>query len=736
MPPAVTTTSGAALGPSNLDTCLTWGAAPAPSDADPANSGVDDVSAVGPGAPPTAKRTFNYAAAAAAGTSHAKHLSSQTMTAPSARPIASTSSAAVNAASSTGSPMSGGGANDDEGSTAGVDATDLSAEGKKRRNRGGRKHRARMEAIRAAADASAPGEEHDSAEPLADAVAESSLDATSSPVPSSGIPPNAWAARAAAKEKKEADEAAIATAAATPAVSSTSVAEPTSLSSSSGLAAAQATASSAAIAAEQQKTDSLSLQFGSFGLGGVDWSTSDQATTGGKSIVSVAPVVVSQSGADISVGSGPVPPATLPLSTAAASSSPSVHGAGMGSGATVAISSIAPSSDNGINMSMGMPGMLPPLGGPGGIPPVMGGLGGFAPGSYGGHNPYNMMPLPYSGLPGADMKGMPFYDPSILQGGLPGTPGKFSMPGGMQDMTGLLPGGAQPKLPGMEMDKNGHPNSGPPQIGGIQDMYMMGYPHQNVGYPPLYGFPPNPYSGAMPPGPGGVPPPPGGNNMYSYSGYAPSQNAVGGGAVGVPGAPGGVGAAVGVGSKFGGSNPTQGVGRGGFGFDDSSGVLGGSGNRNNGGLGDSIYMQMPQYLGNQMPHQQDGGMGPHQQSQQQKQGADVSGNTGNVGGSFKNRNGSSVNGQSTNGASGIPNNMLYPNDYAMMNMGISGAGDGAGVGGGVGGWNSDVGRAGGGGNRDVTGTNGAMPSATNNAYNQTPGGFWPQGAQQYGNNGY
>lgn len=604
---------------------------------------------VGRNAATETRRTINYAAAAATGTSHAKPAPPRL----ASGPVASASASAdVQNADSAPSVVQLNGPIPSSKTESRLPAQSLSAgdaaDAKKRRNRGGRKHRARLEAIRGGSDGGNvnPGstgpqpvdllstsatmptivtestpdftaKELEITKPLSDPVSGPTLEST-------GNRPNAWTARVAAKETSSDD---IAT-----------TVPPVSLSVSS-----------------DAKTDALSLQFGSFGLGGVDWSTSEQQPAS-KSIVNVAPVVaVSESTSAPVTGSS----VTVPGVSSTAGMSLPISAAGI-SGADVGIPvSSIPSAHSGASL-IGLGGAPPAM-------PPLGGGGGFAPSSYGAPNPYGMMPLGYNptGLSGyegtGDLKGlppqpMPFFDPSSIPTGLPGAPGKFGGPA-IPDMNLLPsgpPGSATSKIPGMDLDKNAAP--GPGSQGAIPDMYMMGYAPQNVGYPPLYGFAPNPYTGGLPPG--SVPPP--GSNPYGYSAY-PTQNApLGGG-------------------KFGSNNQSQG-GRGGFGFDESGGMMAAGVGRNAPGLNDSIYAHVPAYLGAQIP---DSMMGSNNSTGgMQKPSNPDTGYKSGRGSSNVNATshlGSQSGNQSSghvphNVAGGIPN--MYGNDYSVMNTGPTGSGAG------------------------------------------------------------
>jgi hypothetical protein len=640
------------------------------------------------------KRTFNYAAAAKAGTSHARP----------AAPRPSLDTSAQTAPNPASSPPTAGPAAAVPGGTPSLGAVDGAqppltvapapgdgADPKKRRNRGGRKHRARMEAMRAAQDgtgAAANGTgsstsgavggaadgaaEDDDCEPLAGSVAEASLELHVNP-------PNAWAARAAAKEKKEADEAASASASGT---GSSVSANPVSLGVPS-----------------EAPMDKLSLQFGSFSLGNVDWSTNDQPSAP-KSMVSVAPVVA--------------PPADLGVSAVPASTASSVSNVASQqpilapSGSNTIVSSSATDIIPGTGLGLGPGG---PLIGLGNTPPTMAQLGagggGFAPGAYGAPSPYGMM-LGYSpgGIPGyegsGDLKGMPpgmpFYDPASLQAGLGSGPGKF---GTMPDMGLLASGtpGAGGKLPGMDMDKSGAPGT----QGGLPDMYMMGYPPQNVGYPPVYGFAPNLYTGAMPPG--SVPPP--GSNPYPYNSYPVQNGPLGGG-------------------KFASSNQQQ-SGRASFGFEESGGAMAGGGGRNNTGLGDSVYMPMQNYLGGHMADGMTGHVGIGAGGKGLGHDGSFMGGRSNVSNGLP-QSGGQLTGQVPNvGVSS--QGMSYGNDYSMVN---SSTGGGAG---GPGSWSEQSRALGGAAGRDGSANAGGMPQVSSASGMYTPAappnGYWPQQGGYY-----
>lgn len=653
-------------------------------------------------APVETRRSINYAAAAAVGTSHAKPAPPRPVNATAVNVLSrpeipgvepAPTPAPLNDPNSTGKP--------DSRSSAPASGAGDAADAKKRRNRGGRKHRTRLEAIRAVTDESNATSAPSAAAPVA-ASAAPALGSTGAPsvrlLPTA--PPVANGSLGAHGEEDGTPRPLQ-----DPIPPAPLEAAPTAPSAWSGVVPSNENSTedvpsaiqgvSLSVAPDAQ-ADSLSLQFGSFGLGNVDWSPTADSQTAAKSIVSVAPVVPVSETSPSTVPSAPV---SAPI----ASSSANLSLSGPATGIPSTDVPVPPTSVSIANNSTSLMGI-------GGAPPTMppvGGGGAFAPSNYGAPGPYGMMPLGYTatGLPTyegtGDLKGLPpqpmtFFDPSSLPTGLPTGPGKFGGPG-IPDM-GLLPpgppGSSNSKLPGMDLDKN--TSTGHGGQGAIPDMYMMGYPPQNVGYPPLYGFAPNPYTGGLPPG--SMPPP--GSNPYGYGAYPAQNPPLGGG-------------------KYGSNNQSQG-GRGNFGFDDASGMIGPGVGRNSQGLNDSIYAPVPGYLSAQIP---DSMMGSNSST------AGMS-KSSNPDAGFKSSRGSStisstshVGGQSANQASvpashgvsgGIPS--MYGSDYSVMNTGPAGSGSG---------W-IDVNR-----NatlpRDSNNPQG-MPQASSGMYTPAPPtGYWTQG---------
>lgn len=640
------------------------------------------------------KRNFNYAAAAAAGTSHAKPTPVPASVAPVAPASASAPSAIpspimsspVHVAAQT-ADLTANGTPPNSAATAAQTSSGDSGEVKKRRSRGGRKHRARQEALRAAqgANGGAPagmtnGDEPAMFDAQVDALGVENANSAILDTPST--PPNAWAARAAAKEKKQIEDS----------------------------AAAVAVAAAAVVGSEPLGADSLSLQFGSFGLSGLDgvnWSASEQKPTASEAISASMGTVPTQGGVS---ASAPVPgahsgTATLPVGAAPVSSAPSsmptstgIHG-GTGNDLSNAMSMAGAGHFPGVSGSTGS-GLFPVL-------PV-GATGAFPPPNYG--TPYMMPAIPgYSPALQSYENGselgnsrslnvgpntLPLYDPSVLSG-------KYGA--GLGDSSGVPGSIAKDMLPsgGNDGDKSGPTGTAGLPIGmdPLAPAYVMpGYPSMQY---PMYSFPTGPYApppGMGPPGPSPFPYPPTGqvSSQGSYGGY--------------PGQGGGIG-------KYGNANAG---GRGGFGFDDGTGGQGGGPSRNASGLGESMYTPAA-YMNPSM--------------------SDTSGQKGLGDGGYKGGRsggnvgmGGGVSGMGMSGGGMVPP-MPY-NDYAG---GVGGANVAGGGGVGVpGNWNN---RQGNNGRLDTPGSAGmqsnqSMSGTSGNSGIYAPGpgapgGYWPQQGGYY-----
>lgn len=358
---------------------------------------------------------------------------------------------------------------------------------------------------------------------------------------------------------------------------------------------------SAAVVTNEPAGDALSLQFGSFGLGGLDvnWSAPEQKPS---EPVAPAPVPTPKVVApEPTAASTPVakPPKTVTSPVASSAPANVAVGNAMGSTGPSAVTGSAPvpvaassgldqgtTVGNGPDMRMNtlsssglhLPAVSSTGNGSGMFPVLAMGPGGnFAPPNYGA--PYLVPPLHgYSPVLGsyenaselgssrgpnlAPPGSLPLYDPSNLSGMGSGN-GKYGAIPGLGDMSGLtgVPTGAGKEglqMNGGDMEKaNGLGTSG---LGSGMD--PLAAPYMMPGYPsmqyPMYTFPTGPY------GPPGMAPP--GANPFPYAaGQVSSQG-----------------------------------GRGGFGFDEDSVPLSGN-SRNGNTIGDSMYTPGG-YLNNAMSH--------------------------------------------------------------------------------------------------------------------------------------
>eukprot|EP00177_Eucheuma_denticulatum_P000969 GFKZ01001755.1.p1 GENE.GFKZ01001755.1~~GFKZ01001755.1.p1 ORF type:complete len:925 (+),score=98.90 GFKZ01001755.1:311-3085(+) len=459
-------------------------------------------------------------------------------------------------------------------------------------------------------------------------------------------------------------------------------------------ATAVALASAAVVGSEQNAGDSLSLQFGSFGLSGLDtvnWSASEQKR------VEPSPSIVAAS----EPTSAPPPPA-VPAASAAPNVPTSVPVEGGISSAPISSSASlnvadpipAPTEQRPQNtVSNPLPtgssattgsGMFPmlPVGPGGNFPPpnygapyLMPPLHGYSLGSYDNAGDLGSSRAPNLGPPGS----LPLYDPAALTPMGSGTAKYGGIPG-LGDMNGL------PAVPGA-MGKEGlHGNGDVEKGSGLgtsalqAGMDPLATPYMMPGYPsmqyPMYTFPNAPYGppGMGPPGPGPFPYPPGGQ--------VSSQG-----------------------------------GRGGFGFEDGSIGLGANTRSGSGLGGESMYT--PGYLSTPMGH---GGS--------QKNGTD--GGYKGVRGSSHPGPGNSLGGMSM--AGGIVHGMTY-GDYG----GMSGVSNGVSTNGAPGGWNNR--QASGGRNDGSSGGMVSNQSMGGGSQNSTlyaagpggaPGGYWtPQQGGYY-----
>ncbi|CAN8068716.1 unnamed protein product [Agarophyton chilense] len=457
---------------------------------------------------------------------------------------------------------------------------------------------------------------------------------------------------------------------------------------------AVAVASAAVIGSEQNSGDSLSLQFGSFGLAGLDgvnWSTADQKTSEPIPMAMVtadAPAATTvrepsppQTSA-AAVSSTPVPPsvvsttapsvvpsAQLPASapldvSVAMSSAPEVR-APIPPSISAPISSGAAATGSGMfpMLQVGHGGSFPPPNYPN--PYLVPSLHGYSPAipSYDNSGELGSSRAPNLGPPGS----MPHYDPASLPGMQSGT-GKYGAIPGLGDISALQ-AGVQTGInkDGMhggnsDVDKTATIGSSglPSGMDPLAPPYLMAGYH-SMQYP-LYPFPTGPYGPppGMAPGPNPFP--------YPTAGQVSSQG-----------------------------------GRGGFGFDDASVGLGAN-SRNGSGLSESMYTPGG-YLNTSMNHTNsqknpnDGAYKP------------VRPNPGN-----------------SLGAMGMPGGIVHGMAYQDYTGGMPGVSSGVVAGGPVS-WNNrqpNSGRADGG---NGPGMNQSMPGASQNSsvYAAGPGapnGYW------------
>lgn len=460
--------------------------------------------------------------------------------------------------------------------------------------------------------------------------------------------------------------------------------------------AATAVAVASAGIGNESSGDALSLQFGSFGLGGLDvnWSAPEQKGSESISTPTTLPTVVANEPASApTVGvakqapkavTSPVVPAVtaaappanavvpnavvgaaVPGQTGGATSVALENAGGLGNGQDV------PVANNGSSGGLHLPAVSSGGNGSGMFPMLAMGPGGnFAPANYAA--PYLVPPLHgYSPALGnyengselgssragnlAPSGSLPLYDPSNLPG-MGSANGKYGGIPGLGDMSAL--GGVQSgvgkdglQMNGGDMEKaNGLGTSG---LGTGMD--ALAAPYMMPGYAsmqyPMYTFPTGPYGppGMAPPGPSPFP--------YAAAGQVSS-----------------------------------GGGRGGFGFDD--GNVGLSGNSRTGnGLAESMYTPGA-YLNNSMSH--------NVNNVNQKGGAD---------GAYKavRGNGGAALGGGMSMGGGMVAGMGYGGDYASGMGGVGNGGVGSNVGA-PGGWGNRQGngiRADGNGGGGVV-SNGAM----------------------------
>lgn len=455
------------------------------------------------------KRTFNYAAAAAAGTSHEK------------RPVAAPKPAAA------GPPHGA----DDGGARTDATPKIENGDGRKKRNRGGRKHRARADARghqsseapaaggalketlnEDAATASTPSVDHGTRSPVADVSA-----AAAAPV----VPTNAWAARAAAKEAKEKQQA-----------------EPVAPVMTSAAPVNPATGSS--------PRDML-MQFGSFNIGGmenVNWSAAKQETPAGDknvpglsaspavgSAVAGVPVVPGAIGGmpatnNVSIGTtvpaAPVQAQTSSVSSDAMPRDPVAPSLMQSAALPIASGPIASGPIGNGSGIFPIPGMPPLPQHPYQYNPRM--MPGYSPYENGSdlntsHN-LNLLydPAALPGMPagaaGGKYAGMPGLGDSTMLSGAP-------IGSSAKDMLGNVVGDNEKGSTGASGVLPGAMDGIPPAPG-----YLMP-PHYNY---PMYGFPPygqpGMQPGMAPPGPGHFPPYPPAGQVTSQGGFGgyPSQN--------------------------------------------------------------------------------------------------------------------------------------------------------------------------------------------------------------------
>lgn len=596
----------------------------------------------------TVKRTFNYAAAAAAGTSHAK-----------STPTSDISSSLPTTSSSISTEMNSVGSERPEPAPVSEPS-----ERKMRRGRNGRKARSHTEQDRAT-------NEKNNGQNLA---------------PASGLPEkNVFQARNIDVGTAPSDVSVEPTAPAPRAWGSrpTSATEHSDQKNLEDNAAAVAVAAAAVTGAEQSSGagDSLSLQFGSFGLSGlegVNWSATEK--------------VVDSKPANASPDE-PVPRHAAPLTTQSsstpgdASATPSVGFSSTSVPLPATADETIPvltSSENRRQVSPTLPNSSVAPTGSGMFPvhPMASG-GSFPAPNYG--NPYIMPPLhayspalnsfentadlgssraPNLAVPGS----VPLYDPTTLptMPTMPSANGKYGVIPGLGDM------GSFPAVPN-GMGKDGQPASSdvdkntalgtsglPTGVDPLTPFIVPGY--ASVQYPHMYTFP---NAGYPPPGmapPGASPFP------YQPAGQVSSQGA-----------------------------------RGGFGFEDGSAAVG-MNMRAGGGLGESVYA--PGFLNNTMTHagsQKGPNEAPHKQGRGNSQGG-------------------------VGIASGIVHGMTY-NDYSGN---VPGVGNGAGTGT-VGSTNWTNRQASSGRADVVNGPSASIPSATGASPNSAlyattaggaPAGYW------------
>lgn len=542
------------------------------------------------GANVQSKRTINYAAAAATGTSHEKR---------PAEPTAQVSNATIT--SSTGAPPT-------------VPLTDQTAQNpdhavradssdsKKKRSRGNRKNRSRVEGQRngqlsdatlspphteVSKESSTTGSNTDvgimkSPQKASASVPSETPDITSAPrsetVSSATVQTNAWVTRATAKDAKE-----------------------------SGIVHVAPASSTLVSSAPEKKDSSLILQFGSFGFSSLNPAGWEKpATPQDESI----PKINTPTGSVQAVPHVPVVPVPIESlknsnSSVATASSNNTHPSHPGSAANAdTLEPAVPKAH--IPPAFSAPASLPSTSGSianGSIfPPVMpvGVTGAFPPQSY-APPPYIMPPpLPYaSGLNsydnGSDLNStrnpnlgpaVPLYDPTALGIPTPSNGAKYNNVPGLGDSS-MLPGGAgvgssKDMLHSGAIgdnDKSTNPgNAGIP--GGID---ALAPPYMMPGYPPYLvpGYASMQY--APPPGMGPSVP---SHFPYPPVGQVTSQAGFGG----YHGQSGNM-------NKF--SNGGN-AGRVPFGFDDGSSGISGSNARSTSGLNESVYAQGG-YLNSQMP---------------------------------------------------------------------------------------------------------------------------------------
>lgn len=617
---------------------------------------------------PSIKRTFNYAAAAAAGTSHARPA-----------PIADLSksvpiSAAIVKLPTDTDHMA-------EAEAADETYTEETTDSKKRRSRAGRKNRGRGESERPL------HETNGSRSVPSSGLATEGFDSRENGMPSAtnevhvdapGPLPNAWSRTTAAAPAKPSSEKQF-----------------------GETSAAVAVASATVVGTEQTSGDALNLQFGSFGLSGLDgvnWSASDQkvsepvsTTLAGEplSVSSTAAVTSSSTSASMAAKAAPtvgvsstaMPPSSgrdranaieaavnSPIQTPVSIPMPSASRGTSGSGIQFPILPVGPGG-NFPPPNYGAPYLMPPL-------------HGYAPalGSYENAGDLGSSRAPNIGPPGS----LPLYDPTALPtmgsgnakyGGIPGLGEMSGLPLGPSGM------GKDSLHGNSDMDKSSIVGSAGLPAG----MEALAAPYMVPGYPsmqyPMYTFPNAPYApppGMAPPGPSPFP-------------YAPA-----------------------------GQVSTQGA-RGGFGFEDVG--LGGPASRSSSGAGESMYTPGG-YLSTSVSHS----VG-HSGSQKVPHDAPYKQVRGNS------HPGSNVGGMSMAGG------MIHGMTYGEYPAGSPGIGNGAGIsGGGPAGWNNrqpNVGRDNtvsgpGVGNQSIAGGGSQNSTLYATAPGGTHGGYWtPQQGGYY-----